>query len=55
MILSFLRTIKLSYFKYKFRLKNSHNRTYPKSNFPMASVSVGKGTYGPLKVIWMSG
>ena len=54
MIYEILRSIKLSIFCLKFRRANRHNRTFPKSNFPMNSVSVGNESYGPLNIIWMA-
>lgn len=33
------------------KIKNRHNQTYPASLFNINRVSVGKGTYGPIKAI----
>lgn len=41
---------KRRYFK-QWRLENEHNETYPINYFPIENVSVGKATYGELKVL----
>lgn len=38
----------------KWRKQNQHNDTHIKSVFPLDKISVGKGTYGPINVLWMS-
>ncbi len=46
----FYYPIKLSLFKYKWKILNSHNKTYPIVNFPVDKVRVGNYSYGPLEV-----
>lgn len=38
----------------KWRRQNKHNDTHINSVFPLDKVSVGKGTYGPINILWMS-
>lgn len=42
-------------FRRKWRKLNSHNRTVPGNYFPAEMVSVGRGTYGPLNIIYSKG
>lgn len=45
-----LSTLKLSYFKKKWRYYNKHNLTVAGNCFNMKKVTVGKGTYGELLI-----
>ena len=46
----FLTSLKLRWFRKKWRKHNSHNETEARNAFHLESVSVGKGTYGKLDV-----
>lgn len=45
-----LHPIKIEYYNLKWRKKNSHNYTILREVFPISRVTVGRGTYGDLKV-----
>jgi len=45
------RSIKLSFFKKKWRRLNRHNNTYALDLFPLSTVEVGRYSYGGLKVL----
>ena len=45
------RSIKLSFFKKKWRWLNRHNNTYALDLFPLSTVEVGRYSYGGLKVL----
>lgn len=49
---SLLRKRKL---KKQWRISNPHNHTYAASAFPVESVTVGEGTYGPIRAIYYAG
>lgn len=44
------KSFKLAIFKNRWRKKNKNNFTVPENVFDMKYVSVGKGTYGPLRI-----
>ncbi|MBK7630777.1 MAG: CatB-related O-acetyltransferase [Ignavibacteriales bacterium] len=50
MLFNLKKTIKLAFFKIKWRNKNKINRTSAGSLFPINKVEVGKFTYGPLNI-----
>lgn len=43
--------LKLAIMRRRWRKKNVHNNTYPDFVFNMDLVSVGKGTYGPIRLV----
>lgn len=45
------RTLAFQKLRIDWKVKNKHNQTYPDSLFNINRVSVGKGTYGPIKAI----
>jgi len=45
------RTLAFQKLRIDWKVKNKHNQTYPASLFNINRVSVGKGTYGPIKAI----
>lgn len=51
MIKKIFSRVKLINFKRKWRRENAHNGTYATNLFDASCVSVGKNTYGPLKVL----
>ena len=48
------KKIRLYIFKKKFRKNNKHNYVTAETYFPIENVVVGKETYGPLNIIWMT-
>lgn len=38
----------------QFKQKNKHNKVVPGAKFPLKCVTIGKGTYGKLNLIWIS-
>lgn len=46
-----LNRIKLILIRYKWRKNNKHNTTFPVAIFPITSVTVGKNTYGGLRIL----
>lgn len=45
------KTVKLSFFKKKWRRLNRHNDTYALDLFPLSTVEVGRYSYGGLKIL----
>ena len=41
--------------KKQWRARNPHNHTYAVSAFPAESVTVGEGTYGPIRAVYYAG
>lgn len=54
MIKAIVKGLRLCIFRAKFRKENTHNSIQAMSYFPIDKVSVGKNSYGPLDVIWMT-
>lgn len=54
-IVSILKPFYMLYFRYIWRRHNRHNETYAVNRFFLDHVKVGKGTYGPLEVLYDSG
>lgn len=54
MIKTCAKKIRLLIFKIKFRKRNRHNFVTAETYFPLDNVTIGKQTYGPLNVIWMT-
>lgn len=54
MIKGIARYIRQKIFERKFYARNKHNSVRVESHFPIANVSVGEMTYGPLNIVWMA-
>ena len=50
MISKIINFIKYPFKKIYWRYKNRHNLTFMKMNFGIKYVTVGRGTYGPLRI-----
>lgn len=48
----FRKFLKKEFFVYRWRKNNKHNETLPVNFFPAEKVSVGRGTYGALNVLY---